>query len=173
MANPKSKTNVKRDAKGHFVATVKKSKEKELRDQVARLQALLSVEEKRTEQTAKDLESVRSELHQVKRDTIKYRNFAFHPITGEPFQKLFWNSQYVLRTTLDDWNREARLYRSRDSEQRHELESNRDTIKNLQTLLKKEQEDHEADRNLSRSRLVKMFILVAGIVALSAYVLIH
>ena len=58
MANPKSKTKAKRDAKGHFVSTEKKSKEKELRDQVARLQALLSVEEKRSGQTAKDLESV-------------------------------------------------------------------------------------------------------------------
>lgn len=173
MANPKYKTKAKRDAKGHFVATAKKSKEKELRDQVARLQALLEVEEKRSDQTVKDLESVRVELHKIKRDSLKYRNFAFHPITGEPFQKLFWQSQYAFRCALDDWKKESRLYHQRDSEQSHEIEANRETIKNLQKLLTDETTQHEADRKLLRRRLFKMILLATGLIALAAYVLIH
>lgn len=173
MANPKSRTKVERDAKGHFVASAKKSKEKELRDRVARLQALLSVEEKRSEQIAKDLESVRAELHQVKRDTLKYRNFAFHPITGESFQKLFWQSQYAFRCALDDWKKESKQYKLRDSEQSHEIESNRETIKNLQKLLTDETARHKADCRISRRRLVNMIILASGLIFLAAYVLLH
>ena len=176
MANPKSRTKVKRDAKGHFVATAKKSKEKELRDRVARLHALLSVEEKRSEraeQTAKELESVRAELHQVKRNSLKYRNFAFHPITGEPFQKLFWQSQYAFRCALDDWKKESKQYKLRDSEHSHEIESNRETIKNLQKLLTDETAQHKADCRISRRRLVNMIILASGLVFLAAYVLLH
>ena len=173
MANPKSQTKAKRDAKGHFVSKAKKSKEKELRDQVARLQALLSVEEKRSEQTAKDIESARAELHQIKRDSLKYRNFAFHPITGEPFQKLFWQSQYAFRCALDDWKRESNQYKQRDSEQSHEIESNRETIKNLQKLLTDETAQHKADCRISRRRLVNMIILASGLIFLTAYVLLH
>lgn len=173
MANKIRKTKQLRDAKGHFIPSPKKSKEADLRGRVARLQALLSVEEKRSEQTSKDLEAVRSELGQVKRDSLKFRNFAFHPISGEPFQKLFWNSQYAFRCALDDWKKESRLYHQRDSEQSHEIESNRETIKNLQTLLKEERDANEAERKLSRSRLVKIIILATGLVVLAAYVLIH